>query len=386
MRRLLILTMTLVALLASGCVTANVLPDGRILLISATGTKLFDPATGTVSLTGSPSVPRAGHASAVLNDGKVLVTGGAIGSQPLSAAEIWDPTTGAFSPTGDMTEPRGFHTATTLDNGKVLITGGGVISQSGGEAVPPTVSAELFDPASGTFTKTGDMALGRALHTAVKLDDGRVLIVGGGTADASGATPTSMPAEIYDPNAGTFSAAGVQDPVATLGTVTKLADGKVLVAGGYHGSDMSDPDALLATTQVWDPATLAFTPGGALTAGRAFHSATLLADGKVLIAGGLASGGSSYLTSAEIYDPATGTSTATGDMATARAGQVAARLPDGHVLVTGGDLTIGMTTITDLMGNAEIYDPSSGTWSAVEVAAQPSPTPGPYSATPAPTF
>jgi hypothetical protein len=386
MRRLLILVMTLAALLVAGCVTANVLPDGRILLISATGTKLFDPATGTVSLTGSPSVPRAGHASAVLKDGKVLVTGGAIGDKLVAAAEIWDPATGAFSPTGDMTEPRAFHTATTLDDGRVLLTGGGSINTTGGETVPPSVTAELFDPATGTFTRTGDMALGRAVHMAVKLDDGRVLIVGGSTGDSGGTTPTTVPAEIYDPGTATFSAAGVQDPGSTFGTVTKLADGKVLVAGGYHGSDISAPDALLASTQVWDPSTLAFTPGGNLTAGRALHSATLLQDGKVLIAGGLASGGQAYLASAEIYDPATGTSTATGDMATARAGQVAARLPDGRVLVTGGDLVFGATTVTDLIGNAEVYDPQSGTWSSIEVAPQPSPTPGPYSATPEPTM
>ena len=100
MRRLLLATLVATAVLVSGCATAQVLPDGRILLLSATGNKLFDPASGTATVTGASSVARIGDASAVLPDGKVLVTGGYDSSTPLASSETWDPSTGTFSPIG----------------------------------------------------------------------------------------------------------------------------------------------------------------------------------------------------------------------------------------------------------------------------------------------
>jgi hypothetical protein len=137
------------------------------------------------------------------------------------------------------------------------------------------------------------------------------------------------------------------------------------------------------TAELFDPATGNFSATGDMTVPRALHSATLLQDGRVLILWG--SGGSTTdpLATAEIYDPATGTFTATGPMTTGRGGHVAARLPDGRVMVTAGDVPLGQDTPTDLLVTAEVWDPATGTWSALEVPTQPKATNPPK--TPKPT-
>ncbi len=394
MRRLLLAALIATALAISGCSTAHVLPDGRILLLGVTGNKLFDPATGSATVTGAASTPRIGYAAAVLPDGKVLVTGGMTDSKPLASAEIWDPSTGTFSATGDMTAGRAFHTATTLADGKVLIAGGGELDTSGsGSSVPPLATAELFDPATGKFTPTGSMPTGRILHTATLLADGRVLIVGGG----SDTTPNSAPGMLYDPTKGTFTPTGSLVAVRMMHTATRLADGRVLITGGIGetpaGVAGSSSNGALAASELFDPGTGTFTATGDLGIGRLGHTATLLGDGRVLIAGGAdnfnitSTSGATPVpmassTSAELYDPAAGTFSPTGALTTARVFHVAAPMPDGHVLLVGGDG--GMSgalsggTPTDLLKSAEAYDPASGTFSAVQLppsAPLPSSTP-----------
>lgn len=381
MRRLLLVAMASMALMVSGCAMANVLPDGRILLLSATGNKLFDPGQAAIAVTGSTSTPRIAAASAALPDGRVLVTGGIVDSKPLSSSEIWDPKTGTFTSTGDMTVPRSLHTATTLADGRVLIVGGGDLDTSGGEGLPPLASAELFDPATGTFSATGDMADGRLFHTATLLADGRVLIAGGGAATAQ----ASALAEIYDPQTGTFSSAGALGVARMLHTATRLADGRVLITGGVGAStselsSSSAPTGALTSAEVFDPVSGSFAPTGDLGVGRAAHTATLLRDGHVLVAGGMdqisltaseagaSSPPSASATTAELYDPVAGTFSPTGGMDAKRAFHVAAAMPDGRVLVIGGEGSADGTTPTDMLGSAQAYDPSTGSFSAVDVA------------------
>src|SRR6185369_6765445 len=180
-------------------------------------------------------------------------------------------------------------------------------------------------------------------HTATRLADGRVLIAGG--ENTSG---TLNQTEIYDPASATFSEAGNMTTARVDHSATLLGDGRVLLAGGQNGG------ASLATTEIFDPATGSFTNGPTMSVARAGHSATLFAEGRVLIAGGDASG------SVEILDVAAGTSAATGGLSGARTLHSAALLQDGRVLVVGGKDADG-----NLLAHGEIFDPAAGTFSIV---------------------
>jgi MBG domain (YGX type)/YDG domain/Galactose oxidase, central domain/Kelch motif len=180
------------------------------------------------------------------------------------------------------------------------------------------LDAEVEEAAAAP-TESTTMIVERRGHTATRLADGRVLIAGG---ENSGGTLNQT--EIYDPASGSFSVAANMDAARVDHTATLLADGRVLIAGGRNGG------ASLATTEIFDPATGSFTSGPSMGVARAGHSATLFANGRVLIAGGDAAG------SAEIFDLAAGTSTATASMRVARSLHSATLLQDGRVLVVGG--------------------------------------------------
>jgi uncharacterized delta-60 repeat protein len=149
---------------------------------------------------------------------------------------------------------------------------------------------------------------------------------------------------------GTWSAAGSMATARYLHTATLLPDGKVLVAGGYNNSGP------LASAELYDPALGTWSATGSMANARYYFTLTLLPDGKVLVAGGVNNSG--YPASAELYDPATGTWSATGSLTNARYAHTATLLPDGKVLVTGGFSNSGPTA------SAELYDPATGTWSA----------------------
>ncbi len=339
--------------------TQTVLADGRVLIaggydvndLPLASATIFDPKTNTFSPTGSMGAARGLFTATLLADGRVLVAGGGhaswVGIQGapfLASAELYDPKTGTFSPTGSMSTPREDHTATLLRDGRVLIVGGDDATSHG------IATAELYDPKTGTFTSTGSMAAPRGLHTATLLADGRVLVAGGETA-AWTASPI-LTAEIYDPKTGRFSPTGSMTTARTFHTATLLADGRVLIAGGSDGS------MDLALAEIYDPKAGAFTATGSMTIARVYHTATMLADGRVLIAGG---GGDYtnflFISTAEIFDPTSGTFTRTGSLATPRTYHAASLLADGRVLVTGG---YGATAP---LASAELYDPKTGMFS-----------------------
>jgi hypothetical protein len=131
---------------------------------------------GTFTRSGDMTTKRFGHTATLLTTGTVLITGGeADDNSAIATAELYDPTMRTFAPTGDMTRPRLAHTASLLPRGKILITGGGSYWGLGTSA---SASAELYDPATGTFTATGDMITARQGHTATLLNNGKVLIAG----------------------------------------------------------------------------------------------------------------------------------------------------------------------------------------------------------------
>jgi hypothetical protein len=234
----------------------------------------------------------------LLNDGRVLIARGADLSQP---SLLYDPSTNAFATTGSMTTARVGQTATLLSDGRVLIAGG--FGVQGGPLVG-LASAELYDPKTGKFSPTGSMTTARVGQTATLLSDGRVLIAGGATADIIAGKMLAS-AELYDPKTGTFSPTGSMITARGVQTATLLSDGRVLIAGGSDlrliagGSD-SPGDSLaggsLASAELYDPTTGRFSPTGSMTTARVDQTATLLSDGRVLIAGGSDS-------SAELYQP-----------------------------------------------------------------------------------
>lgn len=259
--------------------TATLLDDGRVLIAGGylgdalSSAELYDSAAGRFEPTGGLTTARSGATATRLRDGRVLVVGGEGRSTTfLATAEVYDPETGTFTPTGSMTVPRSSHTATLLPSGKVLVAGG---HQGRHAAIVIYATAELYDPATGRFLPTGSMTRIRHKHDAAPLEDGRVLIVGG--ADARDDQGAYNSAEVYDPATGSFAPAGEMgfQRYKNQGTSVALLTGQVLAAGG----------ALQA--ELYDPASGAFelVPGN-FGDGPLVAAAALLLDGRVLVTGG----------------------------------------------------------------------------------------------------
>jgi N-acetylneuraminic acid mutarotase len=284
-----------------------------------------------------------------------LVTGPAAGAVPTPAAVAKAP---AWTATGSMATPRDAHTATLLPDGRVLVAGG-LVADTG------LAAAELYDPRTGSWTATGSMIQGRAWHTATLLQDGTVLVTGGlsTVSDTPGGADIELAsAELYDPRTGSWSTAGSMTEARSGPTATRLPDGRVLVAGGWGSTEPFGPK--LASSELFDPATRTWTASGSLPEPFGGHTAILLANGMVLIAGGDVPRGPGAAGSAHaaVYDAAVGTWTATRSMTTARLAQAAALLPDGRVLVSGGGSFGDRQAPT--YASVELYDPATRTWTA----------------------
>jgi hypothetical protein len=324
------------------------LPTGKVLVAGGAGeadeysciagkdsAELYDSALGTFASTGTMTNRRYAQTSTLLQDGAVLITGGFSfdssdcdnddTSPAVASAEIYDPSHGSFAPTGSMSEVRGGHTATLLTNGKVLIAGGDNI---GGDDVLPffqvdgSVTTEVYDPATGLFSSTGNMVTPRVGQTATLLGNGDVLIAGGWNASQNASIAG---AELYQPATGAFTSTGSMNSPRAGHTATLLPDGKVLIAGGAQDRTLVSSD----TAEIYDPATGSFLATGSMAEKRCSHTATLLPNGTVLIAGG-----GSVVT--EIYDPSTGSFVLSGLTEFDRSGHSATLLQNGNVLVVGG--------------------------------------------------
>ena len=319
--------------------TATLLGDGNVL-VAGGGTaaaELYDPATGTWSVTGSMSVARTDATATLLPTGDVLVAGGCceVGNpyENLSSAELYDPLTGIWTLTGSLNEARAGATATLLQNGEVLVAGGACNGQNygcnAGEFLVNQRSAELYDPSTGVWTTTGSMKSGREFQTATLLQNGEVLVAGGfNSCDDDFCTDLSS-AERYDPVTGEWLPTASMSVGREQHTATMLPDGDVLVAGGLNEGGGSGIQRTFSSVELYDPIDNRWIPTGSMNHARAGQTATLVNGGWVLVAGG----GSD---TSEVYEPSTGLWVPTGDLSTSRTDQTATLLNDGDVLVAGG--------------------------------------------------
>jgi hypothetical protein len=310
------------------------------------------PATviGSWTAASNLSQPRANAPAVMLGDGRILITGGDSAGASLQSAEILA-TDGTISSAAPMNVARTRHFAVALSDGRVLVGGG---SSGGGT----TNSAEIYNPANDSWTQTSPMMEARANATAALLQDGRVVIAGG---DNSG-TPSNT-IEVFDPSTGNFSFAGTLSSARTQHAMAVLQDGRVLIVGG---SDGTNP---LASSDIFDPASGSVSAGLSLATARYSASATTLLNGTVAVIGGTGVGNSGTvdLASVEVFDPATGAFTDAGvSLATARSGHQAFLLPNNNnVLIFGG--TSGGVAVA----SSELFTPQispTGVWSATVAA------------------
>lgn len=326
--------------------TATLLRDGKVLVAGGSAedgsgpaltAELYDPQSGTWTVTGRMILPHQGlnpgqgATETLLRDGRVLVTGGTDDNGACTSAELYDPKSGTWTVTGSRVNQTCNFAATLVSDGRVVVAGGDhSVFPFGGQD-----TAELYDPQIGTWTATRNMTATRGSGvTATPLSDGRVLVAGGG-----GATSTGPSAELFDPGSGTWSPTGSPDSFG--GTTTLLLDGRVLLVGSGGSSQLYDPGSGIWTTtgrmtmgvafggratllldgrvllvagggggappvdsaELYDPASGTWTATSSLPAPRVGHTATLLPDGRLLVTGGYT--GSGTQPSAELYDPGT---------------------------------------------------------------------------------
>ncbi len=312
-----------------------------------------DPAKGSFTVTGNLVHSRHSFTAAPLPSGEVLAAGGLLRDEtPLSSAEIYSAGTGTWRLTGPLAAPRAYPVSAVLPDGRVLIAGG--LTQLNPSL--PSATAEWYDPRTGTWSAAGSLALGRVGLTLTALRDGRVLATGGWYRTATGATVVANTAELFDPRTGAWSAAGVMTSPRVSHTATLLPDGRVLVAGGGAGLKPAGGFYSVGSAEIYDPGAGTWTATGSLLEPREQHWALRLANGQVLLSGGGQDNSMRFLATAELYDPATGVWRAAAPMSRPRQLSAAALLPDGHVLVSGGDADFATHA------TAEIYEPARDRW------------------------
>jgi WD40 repeat protein len=357
-------TMTGVMHQARGFQAATLLLNGLVLVAGGCGTcsgsnpdpnltsaELYHPRTGSWARTGAMHEPRVQFTATLLRDGRVLVVGGcrfSICTSVLAGAELYDPRTGKWTRTGSLHVARWADTATLLPDGRVLVAGG-ASNCINGNCSAILASAELYDPQTGTWAVTGPMPQARARHAAALLPDGRVLVAGGAADGAQRAGGNSLAgAEIYDPHSGKWALTGSLHTAAHDRGATLLPDGQVLVEGGQNDSGG------ITGAELYHPRTGTWTVTGSLHISHGYQTGgtpTLLPNGQVLVAGNAFDSSGTPIADAELYHPATGAWTMAPSTHEARLAPTATLLPNGEVLVAGG---AGNNSI---LADAELYHP-----------------------------
>lgn len=322
--------------------TATLLRDGRVLVAGGNferelqgsgefhaippgsrGAEIFDTATGRWSFTAAMNRGRRGHAAVLLDDGRVFVVGGessyAYRFLPGGTAEIYDPAADTWSPTSPMSmyQARFALAATRLADGRVLVTGGGDLDGW-------SFGAEIYDPSTDSWSLTPGLAEARFGHTASALDDGRVLVVGG-VDNNSGA---ALGPEMLDPLSRSSEPPAAMFSKRVGHEASPLSGGRLLVSGGSASPQ----------TDIYDPASARWSAGSELATNRAYHAAIPLADGSVVLLGGadLTEEQPVPLASVELWREGAA-SRALAPLTQPRWSHTATLLPDGSILVAGGN-------------------------------------------------
>ncbi|MFI6996944.1 kelch repeat-containing protein [Nocardia sp. NPDC050175] len=335
---------------------------------SSPASAVFDPGPGSWTATGPLRTGRSGHTLTLLPDGTVLATGGLptpeVSPAGLATAERFDPKTRTWGPASPnpMSAERAAHTATLLADGRVLLAGG-YATRANVEST--TDSAEIYDPIAKTWTPTAPMNEARSVHTAVLLHDGRVLVIGGTVSVGRGHYTALAFCEVFDPVTGTWTPTGSMARPRFDNTATVLTDGTVLVTGGGWRGWIADWVFNAHndwTTERYNPTSGTWSRDADLSCARLYHRAVLLRDGRVLVLGGVdASNMSTGFRSTALYDPLTRQWSPAAGLATGRWAFGALALADGRVLVTGGVEHLDWSA-TDwrLTVSTEIYTPPKG--------------------------
>lgn len=270
---------------------------------------------------GSIAEARTEHTATLLPNGMVLVAGGISAAGILASAELYDPATGTWGLTGPLNTARYDHTATLLTDGRVLV--------AGGDSAGSISSAELYDPTTGMWSPATSLGCARKNHTATLLMDGNVLFVGGDVNDV----PLSS-VELYDPTGpGSCSSSTSLTTARNFHTATLLTNGMLLVAGGLNGGSISSVELFNPSSGVWSPL-------ASMGTARRKHTSTLMPDGSIFVAGGIDAGGGT-LASTERYTPVLGTWSPSATMVISRHSHTATLTPKGYVLVAGGNGSAG---------------------------------------------
>ena len=349
------------------------LTDGRVLVAGASGADysglgnvdLYDPAHGWSlgpQMNGDPQ----GAVAAPLPDASALIAGGTPwfggfdgpGPDPVARAMTYDPATATWKSAPSMSRARNSATASPLADGRVLVTGGydrNVVQLPNPNQQPfcclridltALATSELFDAKTRSWSGTGSLGHPRYGHQAITLKGGLVLVVGGEDQQANPPTYLAS-AEVFDPSTGKWTGAGDIGAPRTDFTLTALADGRALLAGGLA----PDGVTVLRSTLLYDPVKNAWSQGPDMKDARTSQAAALMRDGRVLVTGGADHLG--RLATSEIFDPARPGWIPTGALKTARSNEVAVALRDGRVLVAGGR---GSKTG---LADSEIFDPNA---------------------------
>jgi hypothetical protein len=348
-------------------------------------TQLGATGTGTIAPNG---LLAARSFSATLVDrnnnaaqGDVLVTGGGAGTLTgatgLASTELFDVRRLRTVPGPNMSTARALHLAVRLNDNRVLLIGGA-------DATGATLaSCEIYDPVSNAFTPTGSMGTPRVLHAACRLADGRVMVAGGTSTlqpDVVAAiTGTLNSVEIWNPATGTWSGANALGGARLAPALTLLSNNQVMVSGGVQvGFFLGVPLSAVSTTNVqrWNPATGSWSNGANMPQGRAGHqyNQVTLADGRVLMTGGvnvpslLGAASAAPIAGADVYNPTTNTWLSV-NMSNARALHSATRLADGRVVVAGGAQGTLLAPVS--IANVDVFNPSTNSWSAAPALTSP---------------
>lgn len=332
---------------------------GAGTLTGATGlasTEILDFRELSVRPGPAMSSSRALHLGVPLLDGRLLVIGGAdaLGTV-LSSCEIYDPSTNTFTPTGSMLSPRVLHAAVRMTDGRVMVAGGTNTFTDAISALLGTLNtAEIYNPATGLWSAAPAIGGNRMSPALSLLPNGRVMVSGGlqvtflfGFPTAAG---TTNAVQIYNPTTNTW-AAGAAMPAARTGhhySQVTLANGRVLITGGVAVTVNLLAQTLTTTTlanaEYYDQVSNTWTVVNMPTA-RSLHTATRLADGRVIVCGG-AQGTLDLpvpLANVDAFDPSTNTWTPLPPLAAPRSGHVSALLPDGLLVLLGGQDSVTTT-------------------------------------------